>query len=139
MLRRPPRSTRTETLVPYATLFRSRLTVRLHHGFDHKVLDQPFVLDRGGQRFDSGFPMRHLAGIVRGLLELGERHEHLDARHRPGDCGLGNSVHHTSPSKPHTPHSGSARSEEHTSELQSLMRISYALLCLKTKTTFYIP
>src|SRR3546814_1840811 len=60
-----------------------RLTVRLHLGFDHKVLDQPFVLDRSGQRFDSGFPMRHLAGIVRGLLELGERHEHLDARHRP--------------------------------------------------------
>src|SRR3546814_15173734 len=45
-------------------------TVRLHLGFDHKVLDQPLVLDRSGQRLDGGIHMRHLAGIARGLLEL---------------------------------------------------------------------
>src|SRR3546814_19890799 len=76
MIRRPPRSTRTDTLFPYTTLFRS---VRLHRP--------------------------HAAG----------------ARPRLGV------VHRCTP----TPRQ---RSEEHTSELQSLMRISYAVFCLKKKT-----
>src|SRR3546814_2944974 len=72
MIRRPPRSTRTDTLFPYTTLFRSRL------------------------------PCPH------------------EDRRRPGLDG--------------TAHAGTlARSEEHTSELQSLMRISYAVFCLKKK------
>lgn len=69
------------------------LGFRLHD----KVLDQPLMLDRRGQRLDSGLPMRHLTGVARGLLELGERHENLDARYRLGSNGFGNSVHHTSP------------------------------------------
>ena len=81
------------------------LGFRLHD----KVLDQPLVLDRSGQRLDSGFPMRHLAGIARGLLELGEGHENLDARHRLGGYGLGNSVHHTSPKTALTPEWGGRR------------------------------
>src|SRR3546814_9769152 len=80
-IRRPPRSTRTDTLFPYTTLFRS-IASPAHHG--HR---------RG--RTGSGSPDRPRA----------------DAAHHPD------------------------RSEEHTSELQSLMRISYAVFCLKKKKT----
>src|SRR3546814_1051638 len=78
MIRRPPRSTRTDTLFPYTTLFRS-----------------------------------HPRGLVRGTRQLRLRQ-----------------------SRPFVDRDGrSGRSEEHTSELQSLMRISYAVFCLnKTKT-----
>src|SRR3546814_9107693 len=94
MIRRPPRSTRTATLFPYTTLFRS----------PGKVVD-----------------LR--AGIV--VIEL--------ALHRPA---VG--VEHARDAV--ADHRGAAvadvqrRSEEHTSELQSLMRISYAVFCLKKKT-----
>src|SRR3546814_4656988 len=76
MIRRPPRSTRTDTLFPYTTLFRSART-------DRSVQGSP------------------LPSVGHG---------------------------HTSAERPH-----GARSEEHTSELQSLMRISYAVFCLKKK------
>src|SRR3546814_10725594 len=84
MIRRPPRSTRTDTLFPYTTLFRSRFR---QHQVGHVL--------RGPRREGSDG-----AGIIRLLGPL-----------------LG------------------ARSEEHTSELQSLMRISYAVFCLKKKKT----
>src|SRR3546814_2660334 len=71
MIRRPPRSTRTDTLFPYTTLFRSQQTVA--------------GLANGSQVSFAGVPV------------------------------------------------GQVRSEEHTSELQSLMRISYAVFCLKKK------
>src|SRR3546814_11631766 len=74
MIRRPPRSTRTDTLFPYTTLFRSDLTI--------------------GARVTSTTPLKANVGL-------------------------------SSP--------GVKRSEEHTSELQSLMRISYAVFCLKKK------
>src|SRR3546814_20557833 len=88
MIRRPPRSTRTDTLFPYTTLFRS-----------------------GPQREAEGG--RRLA-----LALAGMDHEQtlLD--------GLG---------RQHAVARLFARSEEHTSELQSLMRISYAVFCLKKK------
>src|SRR3546814_8629972 len=83
MIRRPPRSTRTDTLFPYTTLVRS---------------GPP----RGGWlEADSG---------------------EASVGHRPDRRPAGEGV------------SGMARSEEHTSELQSLMRISYAVFCLKKKT-----
>src|SRR3546814_11129937 len=85
MIRRPPRSTRTDTLFPYTTLFRSRLENAICAPFD-----PPF-----------GCP----------------------ARLQFGATNAENLV------------SGSIRSEEHTSELQSLMRISYAVFCLKKKKT----
>src|SRR3546814_2563303 len=78
MIRRPPRSTRTDTLFPYTTLFRS--------------VDG--LLARNVQ----------CAATLNGLLTMPERAEVLEKR-----------------------------SEEHTSELQSLMRISYAVFCLKKK------
>src|SRR3546814_2280237 len=92
MIRRPPRSTRTDTLFPYTTLFRSR---RVRH-----QLVQRCQVEARGHRIDR----RRLAGA-------GQLHE--------AELGV--------------------RSEEHTSELQSLMRISYAVFCLKKKnrTTAY--
>src|SRR3546814_6574660 len=89
MIRRPPRSTRTDTLFPYTTLFRSRDALRLgparqpspHDGLGHRRRADPRQRRRGPRR--------------------------------------------------------DRRSEEHTSELQSLMRISYAVFCLKKKNTKY--
>src|SRR3546814_7962895 len=102
MIRRPPRSTRTDTLFPYTTLFRSV-------GRGHLV-----VPDRGRRR-----PRRSRS------LHLGHvlRHTGDGARRRPRP-------HRGGPPQPHA-----RRSEEHTSELQSLMRISYAVFCLKNKKT----
>src|SRR3546814_1385614 len=90
MIRRPPRSTRTDTLFPYTTLFRS-----------------PVRNDRNRRR------ARHRRD------RTGPRPRRIDEDIRLDDPGAGFQ----------TP----ARSEEHTSELQSLMRISYAVFCLKKK------
>src|SRR3546814_21134877 len=89
MIRRPPRSTRTDTLFPYTTLFRSGCN-------DERA-------GPGGRR-------RVGCGRNRRLDQ--------DRTHCGGD----------------KPMPAEARSEEHTSELQSLMRISYAVFCLKKKT-----
>src|SRR3546814_9456183 len=95
MIRRPPRSTRTDTLFPYTTLFRSRR----HHAPHRRLIlvGAPDFILRQVQR-----------------PRLGGNHG-ADTRpfHRPWQDGV--------------------RSEEHTSELQSLMRISYAVFCLKKK------
>src|SRR3546814_2465011 len=92
MIRRPPRSTRTDTLFPYTTLFRSHETA-------------PRTRCRNARRsgsYKTSAPFRAWCGYCP-----------LDVRDR--------------------------RSEEHTSELQSLMRISYAVFCLKKKTHQLIP
>src|SRR3546814_7943658 len=90
MIRRPPRSTRTDTLVPYTTLFRS---------FSFRFL-KLFCWCRIGSQ----------PPLDWSVLLLGNKVHVIDTQtHR--------------------------RSEEHTSELQSLMRISYAVFCLKKKTT----
>src|SRR3546814_6761869 len=101
MIRRPPRSTRTDTLFPYTTLFRSCL------------LSHEFVLC-SGIKFAGVVPLAQLARGSPG------RAIHLSATR---DGGPGKEL------------VGPARSEEHTSELQSLMRISYAVFCLKKKKT----
>src|SRR3546814_15299595 len=88
MIRRPPRSTRTDTLFPYTTLFRSL---------------------RGG---------------------FGELVRAIEKQHGSGDRERD----HGDADKEHQ----QQRSEEHTSELQSLMRISYAVFCLKKKKRKYI-
>src|SRR3546814_10595555 len=102
MIRRPPRSTRTDTLFPYTTLVRSveqRKRYTLHQA-DARIRQPKVILHR---------PQRDRWQIA---VEHGrECHEHQDEyRVR-----------------------SSPRSEEHTSELQSLMRISYAVFCLKKK------
>src|SRR3546814_19808573 len=103
MIRRPPRSTRTDTRFPYTTLFRS--------GRDDHAL---CALRQGG----GGAPLRRGGDLhaVRDKLRADgpSTDDPAEARPRAGALLL---------------HQG--RSEEHTSELQSLMRISYAVFCLK--------
>src|SRR3546814_8642711 len=94
MIRRPPRSTRTDTLLPYTTLFRSRLLKKDVNGF--------------AARNVTVYLFRH-------ALEKNCRCPALELRANMPIQGR------------------YARSEEHTSELQSLMRISYAVFCLKKK------
>src|SRR3546814_4480427 len=98
MIRRPPRSTRTDTLFPFTTLFRS-----LQEFIEQRVELQRRILV-AARVGDDGAP----AGRA-------------DPAHRVGQGG------------PLHGHMAGARSEEHTSELQSLMRISYAVFCLKKK------
>src|SRR3546814_6095997 len=91
MIRGPPRSTRTDTLFPYTTLFRS-------------------------------FPDFHARGDRGDAARL----------HRRGRCHAHDRRRHLR-RHPLCAHGEKRRSEEHPSELQSLMRISYAVFCLKTK------
>src|SRR3546814_10716826 len=96
MRRRPPRSTRTDTLFPYTTLFRSFIT---YNPLDplYRIGQKDLVGRLQAFRWKQGFPHFH-------TVFHGQSHHHC-------------------------------RSEEHTSELQSLMRISYAVFCLKKKQT----
>src|SRR3546814_4008815 len=102
MIRRPPRSTRTDTLFPYPTLFRSR---------------PPQVVEQAGEiEQDRGVVGRERVGLAEaglGRIELAPRAPHV------AQIGV--------------KYRAVRRSEEHTSELQSLMRISYAGFCLKKK------
>src|SRR3546814_7178804 len=104
MIRRPPRSTRTDTLFPYTTLFRSASRVFLFQnkppekgkitgiGFIEEVKDCPDQGNAAPKGVNEDVPTHHQDQLATG-----------------------------------------ARSEEHTSELQSLMRISYAVFCLNNK------
>src|SRR3546814_6379775 len=100
MIRRPPRSTRTDTLFPYTTLFRSKASeffcflnrfIQLGFCFDYASPTLSFLFFKNIDQLRI-FPV--LNEVVRAIMD---------------------------------------RSEEHTSELQSLMRISYAVFCLKKK------
>src|SRR3546814_8546682 len=111
MKRRPPRSTRTDTLFPYTTLFRSGVGAA-----DHAVR----------------IALRDIEDLARARLrQVGERREHAVIRLigrdfcilRPSAIGIGIEI-----------VAGlDDRSEEHKSELQSIMRNSYAVFCLKKK------
>src|SRR3546814_4293684 len=92
MIRRPPRSTRTDTLFPYTTLFRSGQSGSCCTAQHKRGLKASFVLKDKDLHHENHFP----------------------------------------------PHRARFRSEEHTSELQSLMRISYAVFCLKKKSNHEI-
>src|SRR3546814_3740989 len=104
MIRRPPRSTRTDTLFPYTTLFRS--DAGLHEALE---IAAAFLLDE-----------------VDGQARLAVAEQCADAAGPAGEGG-GGRVH----SRAQVARDEPGRSEEHTSELQSLMRISYAVFCLK--------
>src|SRR3546814_5664536 len=120
MIRRPPRSTRTDTLFPYTTLFRSDRA--LEH--PHPRVRQPGPAAGAGL----GRPGRHDLGRLRDGRRLAPAVDRDALRRRAAD------------QRPRLPvaERSQLRSEEHTSELQSLMRISYAVFCLtnnkKTKT-----
>src|SRR3546814_7444508 len=92
MIRRPPRSTRTDTLVPYTTLFRSTASADLRLN----IAELSASLQSSTTQRDD---------LSRRLAVVTQERDQL----------------------------ASSRSEEHTSELQSLMRISYAVFCLKKK------
>src|SRR3546814_11434159 len=107
MIRRPPRSTRTDTLFPYTTLFRSR------------ELERRLIADVRALRGRD--PVGALYLLVPSRF-LGVHLRRQMARELGGILNL------------HVLTLPDLRSEEHTSELQSLMRISYAVFCLKKKT-----
>src|SRR3546814_5813020 len=97
MIRRPPRSTRTDTLFPYTTLFRSWI-MRGRAASAEMINREQSGGRREGNAYQPPPASREPIGQARGVLR---------------------------------------RSEEHTSELQSLMRNSYAVFCLKKKTNIY--
>src|SRR3546814_10459157 len=102
MIRRPPRSTRTDTLFPYTTLFRSAFVMGAWGKDQNKVT----MLADGNGTFPKAVGLE-MDGSKFGMGTRGQRFSMVV----------------------------NDRSEEHTSELQSLMRISYAVFCLKTKKT----
>src|SRR3546814_3847732 len=113
MLRRPPGFTRTDTLCPYPTVFRSAV------GFVLSATRQP---ETGGTSF-----------MVRSILSLAALATVALVAAGPLAPVLAKEPRRTMVLIP--------RSDEHTSELQSLLRISYAVFCLKKKTNqyYYIP
>src|SRR3546814_2073305 len=114
MIRRPPRSTRTDTLFPYTTLFRSRGDQPgAVSGHDGKSQDRSLMPEgSGAQR--SAAPFCLSSGITNSQT-----------------APVGGKLSFTSAFSWRA--ISFSRSEEHTSELQSLMRISYAVFCLKKK------
>src|SRR3546814_5870983 len=124
-IRRPPRSTRTYTLFPYTSLFRSRNRTRKRARDD---LAQP--LDIGERRNVEPDPRKDPAADDRADAGIEAEQRHDDRR--GGDAGQHDRLHRRHADRAHR--IDLFRSEEHTSELQSLMRISYAVFCLKKKT-----
>src|SRR3546814_3933232 len=111
MIRRPPRSTRTDTLFPYTTLFRSRVRRKENNS----------SVQWRSARTDSSVTDFGRAGLSDGInpTPINLLHWHQTRKRR---------LWAHDPQVPFL-----RRSEEHTSELQSLMRISYAVFCLKKK------
>src|SRR3546814_8251002 len=108
MIRRPPRSTRTDTLFPYTTLFRSLATVRPKYREQLAEFDADALAP-----VMAAIETRDLVGFERAYERSVERVNHYHVLNGKSYIRW--------------------RSEEHTSELQSLMRISYAVFCLKKK------
>src|SRR3546814_7036266 len=114
MIPRPPRSTRTATLLPYTTLFRSPASAAMPERPVQRRWRQPvhaaYAVD-DGMTGDPSPRFREIDNEIRRMVRDGKgdtAHAYLQRR-----------------------------SEEHTSELQSLMRISYAVFCLKKKTQYF--
>src|SRR3546814_2120900 len=126
MIRRPPRSTRTDTLFPYTTLFRSA-AIEQHAFIAVDVGD--LALGAGGR--GETRVVGEIAGFGVKLTDVDYRRP--DGAIENGECdGLAGIRIGECSGLFAGGHKGT-RSEEHTSELQSLMRISYAVFCLKKK------
>src|SRR3546814_4689756 len=122
LIRRPPRSTRTDTLFPYTTLFRSQVRP-LSSGacrIQCRAWPRPWRA-RAAHRRDAGLCRQcpHELGALERRLPASNRAAAPDRKRLPASVGAARA----------------RRSEEHTSELQSLMRISYAVFCLKKNTS----
>src|SRR3546814_1462801 len=118
MIRRPPRSTRTDTLFPYTTLFRSTPSSRAHPAHTVKL---EWRYTRGDRQpkppVSRWLRMVRVTSSAMREVDYDRTRRRLSIRFAQGGW-----------------YSYSGRSEEHTSELQSLMRISYAVFCLKKQT-----
>src|SRR3546814_8372028 len=112
MIRRPPRSTRTDTLFPYTTLFRS-LETDEPEGAQQEGAEHPDDLRNIGSRRESD-PFGEQPKEQQHQIDQ----DHIDEQRAEAEPRAGDPE---------------FRSEKHTSELQSLMRISYAVLCLNKK------
>src|SRR3546814_10606108 len=124
----PPISTRTDTLLPYTTLFRSEAGERQRFALGQRIADvevavvgnaddvaRPGLLGQLAVARQEQHRVVHVDGLAAArMLQLGAALEVAGAQPQEGDAVA-------------------VRSEEHTSELQSLMRISYAVFCLKKK------
>src|SRR3546814_8809693 len=130
MIRRPPRSTRTDTLFPYTTLFRSELSRRKIGGRTDRVppVDVLSRLSAEGRRGVRGLPV-----LREGGLGAGARHLHgvvsflpPRSRFRWPDAEAAREL-----ARKREDAQRRLRSEEHTSDLQSLIRKSYEVYCLK--------
>src|SRR3546814_4950933 len=138
MIRRPPRSTRTDTLFPYTTLFRSAVTIlKLLGSSDNPLEDQAAFLkaqilfwligatDGHAKNFSiflgpgGSYSLTPFYDVLSAQpsLDAGQ----VERKQMKLAMSVGDNNHYR------------IRSEEHTSELQSLMRISYAVFCLKKK------
>src|SRR3546814_10412874 len=134
MIRRPPRSTRTDTLFPYTTLFRSKPGTKAGHrieispgnctfliGFHHKL--EAWLTSFDIFVNDARFATRDFIARLSLPSNGGRTMTHIFASAAAGALR-----------RVGVPAPSGARSEEHTSELQSLMLISYAVFCLKNQT-----
>src|SRR3546814_10899314 len=132
MIRRPPRSTRTDTLFPYTTLFRSLRCRGPANSHDSAAPGRQAksdtatgkIIDRtqsicGDERMAQKRRSDERRDSRGGRIERRQSHRYIEFM--PARRGITD-----------------RRSEEHTSELQSLMRISYAVFCLKKKTNHTI-
>src|SRR3546814_1539485 len=115
MIRLPPKSTRADTLFPHPTLFRSRFDDYFRAATPIDVIERLHIGSRPSRRRNAG--IRGLRAIP-WVFAWAQNRSGLTAWH-----GVGTALQQ------------GIRSEEHTSELQSLMRISYAVFCLKKNTT----
>src|SRR3546814_1788195 len=125
MTRRPPRSTRTDTRFPYTTLFRSRRGEPGAGWLDH-------AQRQGAHEGCLRAPLRALPAPERKAAPRRGRAVRRRAAHA-GDCPADHDRSEDPAARRALRRAHAERSEEHTSELQSLMRTSYAVFCLKKK------
>src|SRR3546814_8396500 len=118
MIRRPPRSTRTDTLFPYTTLFRSHVSFQTMCPDDYRPM-------QAGRDADSRL---RCPGPEKPVPQTSSLRNERDSRISESFVHPRRTMHIAWKPRP-----ARSRSEEHTSELQSLMRNSYAVFCLKKK------
>src|SRR3546814_8043758 len=137
-MRGPPRSTRTDTLFPYTTLFRSH----------HVLVDVRALVVGGHDRRFVSVACIVCIGLARRVERIARVQDHVAQRDRAARAPRPavEDDREFAPARVHVraerqadqakQQTGDGRSEEQTSELQSLMRISYAVFCLKQKKTY---